>query len=131
MRKFIILIATVFGMSIAANAANYAMDDAAIDALCDAAVEAPSAFASQAPVSAAVSNKSEAAVLILNFFLGEFGIHRHYMGTAKWMWAAYTFTFGGIFGVLPIVDFIVEIVDLVEGKGLSNYYGCTKFIMWI
>ena len=46
------------------------------------------------------------------------------------MWALYTFTFGGIFGIVPFVDFIVMLIDLVEDNGFGAYYGNTKFFMW-
>lgn len=138
MKKFFIVVAAVFGLAIAANAADYSINDADIDALIECAVESESLSLdvegtsyAYAGSEAMVSEKNDAVAIFLNFFLGGFGIHRHYMGTAKWMWAAYTFTAGGIFGIIPFVDFIVELVDLVEGRGLGAYYGNPKFIMWL
>jgi len=137
MKKFIIVIAAIFGMAIAANANEYTIDDSQIDALIENAVEAAPAAALNAVAAVSnnaaattISSKSDAASILLCFFLGGFGIHRHYMGTAPWMWAAYTFTFGGIFGVVPFVDFIVMIVGLVDDSGLGQYYGNRKFLMW-
>jgi TM2 domain-containing membrane protein YozV len=83
---------------------------------------------SNASLSAGTVNS--AAAIILNFFLGGFGVHRHYMGTRPWMWAIYTFTLGGILGVIPFVDFIVMIVALVEDGSVGRYCGDTRFIMW-
>lgn len=138
MKKFIIVIAAIFGMAIAANANEYTIDDSQIDALIENAVEAAPAAAlnavaavSNSTAATTISSKSDAASILLCFFLGGFGIHRHYMGTAPWMWAAYTFTFGGIFGVVPFVDFIVMIVSLVDDSGLGQYYGNRKFFMWV
>ena len=132
MKKIILTLIAVFAVSAAASAANYSINDDAIDAAIENAVEV-SASAASLPAPAAlpaVSGKSDGVAVVLTFFLGEFGIHRHYMGTAPWMWAAYTFTVFGIFGIVPFVDFIVEIVALIDGTGLGKYYGNTKFFMW-
>ena len=68
--------------------------------------------------------------IILTFFLGGFGIHRHYMCTRPSTSAIYTFTFGGIFGIVPFVDLIVEIVATVEDDSIARYCGNTSFFMW-
>ena len=46
------------------------------------------------------------------------------------MWALYTFTLGGIFGVVPLVDFIVEIVETVDSGSLAKYENNGSFFMW-
>jgi len=137
MKKLILVVAAIFGMAIAANAAEYTIDDSQIDALIENAIEAAPAAALDAVAlntnasATFVSGKSDAAATVLCFFLGGFGIHRHYMGTAPWMWAAYTFTCGGIFGIVPFVDFVVMLVNLVDDSGLGEFYGNRKFFMWI
>ena len=79
----------------------------------------------------AVSQKEVKPVtaLILNFFLGGFGVHRHYMGTAPGMWALYTFTFGGIFGIVDLIDFIMLIIGTVDNN-IAPYINNRKFFMW-
>lgn len=141
MKKILLILAAVMGFAIAANASAYSVNDAEIDALIDGAVEVSAIslnldamdmdieFDANATAISS-SSKSSAVSIILCAFLGGFGIHRHYMGTAPFMWAAYTFTLGGICGIVPFVDFIVMLVDLVEGKGISSYAGSTKFLMW-
>lgn len=135
MKKLVLIIAAVFGMAVAANAANYKVDDSAIDALIENAEEVMILdVAEAAPVAAnlpAVSQKSvqPAVALVLNFIVGGFGIHRHYMGTAPGMWALYTFTFGGIFGIVPLVDFIMLIIGTVDND-ISRYINNRKFFMW-
>ena len=135
MKKLALIIAAVFGMAVAANAANYKVDDSAIDALIENAEEVMILdVAEAAPVAAnlpAVSQKTvqPAVALVLNFIVGGFGIHRHYMGTAPGMWALYTFTFGGIFGIVPLVDFIMLIIGTVDND-ISRYINNRKFFMW-
>lgn len=136
MKKLLVVLIAAFAACAVASAADYTINDAAIDAAIEASVEiSPMDMMASVPVSApasdSVSSKNDGVAIALTFVLGGLGIHRHYMGTSKWMWAAYTFTFGGIFGVVPLIDLIVEIVGLVDGSGLSQYYGNTKFFMWI
>ena len=138
MKKLLLTLVAVFALGFAASAANYSINDDMIDESIENAVEVTTASfealdmaASSASASASVSGgKSDGVAVALTFILGGFGIHRHYMGTSPWMWAAYTFTIGGIFGIVPLIDFIVEIVGLVDGTGLGRYYNNPKFFMW-
>lgn len=129
------IIAAVFGMAVAANAANYKVDNNAIDALIENAEEVMVLDVAEAAPAAAnlptVSQKEVQPVvaLILNFIVGGFGIHRHYMGTAPGMWALYTFTLGGIFGIVTFVDFIMLIIGTVDND-ISRYINNRKFFMW-
>ena len=140
MKKFLIAIVALFAITTVASAASYKIDDAAVDYAIENAVavtpfdflsETPSALPAGMPASASISaGKSPVGAILLTFFLGGFGIHRHYMGTRTWMWAIYTFTFGGIFGIVPFVDLIVEIVATVEDDSIARYCGNTSFFMW-
>ena len=134
MKKFFLALAVLLGCAVVANASNYSINDSDIDALIACAEETPSldidSFDLSASSSAVISEKSDAVALVLCFLVGGFGVHRHYMGTSPAMWALYTFTFGGIFGIVPFVDFIVMLIDLVEDNGFGAYYGNTKFFMW-
>ncbi|MBO6169499.1 MAG: TM2 domain-containing protein [Bacteroidales bacterium] len=135
MKKFVLILAAVFGMAIAANAANYKVDNNAIDALIENAEEVFTLdVAEAAPAAAnlpAVSQKEVKPVvaLVLNWFLGFFGVHRHYMGTAPGMWALYTFTVGGIFGIVDLIDFIMLVIGTVDND-ISRYINNRKFFMW-
>jgi TM2 domain-containing membrane protein YozV len=73
------------------------------------------------------SDKSFVAAVLLNFFLGGLGIHRLYMGTATMTWIGYILTCGGIFGIVPLVDFIVLII---HNDDISPFVDNTKFFMW-
>ena len=140
MKKLLFALIAFVAISTMASAAPYKIDDAAVDNAIESAVEvSPVSFLSEVPAqlpagmpaSASVSaDKSPVGAILLTFFLGGFGVHRHYMGTRPWMWAIYTFTVGGIFGVVPFVDFIVEIVAAVEDNSVARYCGNTSFFMW-
>ena len=140
MKKLLFALIAFVAISTVASAAPYKIDDAAVDNAIESAVEvSPVSFLSEVPAqlpagmpaSASVSaGKSPVGAILLTFFLGGFGVHRHYMGTRPWMWAIYTFTVGGIFGVVPFVDFIVEIVAAVEDNSIARYCGNTSFFRW-
>ena len=135
MKRFFATIFAVLAISALASAADYSINDDAVDALIEAAIEiSPSVsdLIASAPVSlpsSTVSSVSPVASFILCTFLGGFGIHRHYMGTRPFMWVLYTFTFGGIFGVVPFVDWVFLLIGVVEDN-ISQYCGNTKFFMW-
>ncbi len=62
--------------------------------------------------------------------LSGFGIHRYVLGTKPEMWAVYTFTICGIFGIVPVVDFWVLLIDgLVNHRG-EKYTDNENFLMW-
>ena len=133
MKKLVLSIIAVLAIAFSANAANYKVDNNAIDNLIENAEEVYTLDVA-APAAAnlpAVSQKEvkPATALILNFFLGGFGVHRHYMGTAPGMWALYTFTFGGIFGIVDLIDFIMLIIGTVDNN-ISQYINNRKFFMW-
>lgn len=140
MKRLLIALVAFFAITTVASAAPYKLDEAAVDSAIESAVAvSPVSLLSDAhaplpvgmPSSASVSaGKSPVGAILLTFFLGGFGVHRHYMGTRPWMWAIYTFTFGGIFGVVPFVDFIVEIIAAVEDNSVARYCGNTSFFMW-
>ena len=118
MKKILLALVAMFAITLAANAADYRLDESAIDAVIENAVAvSPSSIMGE--MNATMHSNA-----------GGFGVHRHYMGTRPWMWAIYTVTVFGIFGVVPFVDFIVMIVALVEDGSVGRYCGDTRFIMW-
>ena len=134
MKKFIFSLIAILAISVAANAGNYTVNDDAIDALIEASAEvSPLDLMPEAPVPAAASlasgSPSPVAAFLLCTFLGEFGVHRHYMGTRPWMWAIYVFTGFGIFGIVPFVDWVMLLIGLVDDN-ISQYVGNTRFFMW-
>jgi len=78
-------------------------------------------------------NSEESTALIawiLCWVVGGFGIHRHYLGTKSSMWAIYTFTCFGIFGIVPFVDFWVLLIDGVVNENIVKYQDNENFFMW-
>lgn len=73
------------------------------------------------------SGKSAIVAILLDFFLGGLGVHRAYLGTETFTWIGYILTCGGIFGIVPLIDFIVLIVDAGD---ISKYTDNSKFFMW-
>ncbi|MDT3365847.1 MAG: TM2 domain-containing protein [Bacteroidota bacterium] len=136
MKKLLIVLVAVFAFAATASAASYKLDDAAIDQVIENATEISTAdmMAEMGTTTMAGaqmrSGNNPAVVLVLNWFLGWVGLHRHYMGTRPFMWAIYLVTFGGIFGIVPFVDFIFEVVALIDDGGIDQFCGNTSFFMW-
>ena len=68
-----------------------------------------------------------AAILAFPFPFGIVGLHRIYLGTAPYVPVVYIGSLGGIFGVLPFIDFCVLILD----KDESRYTNNKKVFMWV
>ena len=130
-----LLLAVFFVKS--ANATSYSIDMNSIDKMFSEAVEtsmislnAGEMSAIPATASSAVvapKEKDAVAAILLDFFLGAFGVHRFYLGTKTMTGIGYILTCGGIFGIVPFVDLIVLIVD---NDDISPYINNPKFFMW-
>lgn len=119
-----------------ANASSYSVNEQAIDQLFENAIETsmisihatePSAAASNASSTVMAKEKDAVVAIVLDFFLGGLGIHRFYLGTETLTGLGYILTCGGIFGIVPLVDFIVLIIDRND---ISAYINNPKFFMW-
>jgi len=120
-----------------ANASIYSVNEQAIDQLFDKAIETSMISVNATELSSVASNvastlmpskdKDAIVAIVLDFFLGGFGIHRFYLGTETLTGLGYILTCGGIFGIVPLVDFIVLIID---NKDISPYINNPKFFMW-
>ena len=142
MKKFFFMLALTVG-SFTAFAAEtpaeaYLANDQKIEQLFDqstdvslAAVDGMSLSQSAATVGMGDVSKVQAKefvpALLLNLFLGGLGIHRLYLGTKTLTWVGYILTCGGIFGVVPLVDLIVLIIN---NDNLAPYIDNPKFFMW-
>lgn len=73
------------------------------------------------------NKKITAAILAFPFPFGIVGLHRIYLGTAPYVPVAYIGSLGGVFGVLPFIDFCVLILDKDEKRYLNN----KKVFMWV
>jgi len=67
------------------------------------------------------------AVLALPFPFGFLGAHRVMLGCKPWVPVVYVATFGGCFGLLPLIDFCV----LVFSKDITQYENNPNIFMWL
>ena len=141
MKKVILSLFAVLALSFCAMAENgdaYTVDDNAIEQVFAQAGEVQmtdASFLTEMTGMETAAYESAASVnpwgaWAISWLLGEFGIHRHYMGTSKPMWLYYTLTCGGIFGVVYAVDWIVLLIGAIQDD-ISEYCGNDKFIMWL
>jgi TM2 domain-containing membrane protein YozV len=68
-----------------------------------------------------------AAILAFPFPFGIVGLHRIYLGTAPYVPVVYIASLGGVFGILPFIDFCVIALD----KDLERYKENKKVFMWV
>jgi TM2 domain-containing membrane protein YozV len=79
------------------------------------------------------SNKSTrnkkiiSALCAFPFPLGFVGAHRVMLGTKPWVPVVYVATFGGCFGLLPLIDFCV----IVFSKDIEQYENNPNIFMWV
>ncbi len=73
------------------------------------------------------NKKITAAILAFPFPFGIVGLHRIYLGTAPHVPVVYIGSLGGIFGILPFIDFCVLILD----KDVDRYNENKKVFMWV
>ena len=74
-----------------------------------------------------LNKKITAATLAFPFPFGIVGLHRIYLGTKPYVPVAYIGTVGGVFGILPLIDFCKITFD----KDLEQYQNNGKVFMWI
>jgi TM2 domain-containing membrane protein YozV len=69
-----------------------------------------------------------AAISAFPFPFGFVGAHRVILGTKPWVPVVYVATFGGCFGILPLIDFIVIICnnDVEKFENNPNVFMWTK-----
>lgn len=102
-------------------------EDVSLAAVTTSLLQSQQMTASLTGTARVKAGKEFVPALLLNLFLGGLGIHRLYLGTKPLTWIGYILTCGGIFGVVPLVDLIVLIVN---SNDISPYVDNTKFFMW-
>jgi TM2 domain-containing membrane protein YozV len=68
-----------------------------------------------------------AALLAFPFPFGIVGLHRIFLGTKPYVPVAYIASLGGIFGIIPLIDFFVICFD----KDFEQYLNNPKVLMWV
>lgn len=131
MKKFFAVIVALFAVVAVANAANYSVDEASVDALfTEAVMEAPAAPAAALPAVGGDPQITNIIALVVDMVgLGFFGIHRLILGTQPINCLWYFLTVGGIFGIIPLVDWIMILIDLINGS--ASWLDNPAFIMWL
>jgi TM2 domain-containing membrane protein YozV len=76
---------------------------------------------------AQANRKLTAAVLAFPFPFGIVGLHRIYLGCAPYVPVVYIASLGGIFGLIPLIDFIVILTE----KDLDRFTNSGKVFMWV
>lgn len=138
MKKLCLVILLFAALTVAnkANASSYTINEDAIDQLFDSAIETSmisinanemNSVAAGMTTTVKAQDKDAVVAIVLDFFLGGLGIHRFYLGTKTMTGIGYILTCGGIFGIVPLVDFIVLIIDHDD---ISPYINNPKFFMW-
>ena len=131
MKKFLAVIVALFAVVAVANATNYSVDEASVDALfTEAVMEAPAAPAAALPAVGGDPQITNIIALVVDMVgLGFFGIHRLILGTQPINCLWYFLTIGGIFYIIPTIDTIMILIDLINGS--ASYLDNPAFIMWL
>jgi TM2 domain-containing membrane protein YozV len=103
----------------------YVIDDAQVESLMEQSVAVQ--FDAESLASMQAGDPQAMVAAVLAFFLGGFGIHRVYLGGKVGLVFIYFFTCGGIFGIVPLIDFVVL---LMNSSDISSYVGNDSFFMW-
>jgi TM2 domain-containing membrane protein YozV len=74
-----------------------------------------------------LNKRITAAVLSFPFPFGIVGLHRIYLGTDPHVPVVYIASLGGIFGLLPLMDFIA----ITFGKDFEPYRNNGNVFMWV
>jgi TM2 domain-containing membrane protein YozV len=71
--------------------------------------------------------KFVSAIFAFPFPFGFMGAHRIMLGTKPWIPVIYAVTFGGCFGLLPLIDFFV----ITFSKDIEQYENNPHVFMWV
>ena len=131
MKKLLAAFVALLAFAAVASATNYSVDEASIDALfTEAVLEANSeALATSTAIGGDPTITNVIALVVDYVGLGAIGIHRLILGTKPINCLWYFLTFGGIFYVIPLIDGVLLILDLIQGS--ASWLDNPAFIMWL
>ncbi len=135
MKKFFLCLVAVLGLGVAASAANYTIDEQAIDAMIENATEVTpmSLDAAQNSLTDPTLKIGEAPqpiiACVLSFFwpTSWLAIHRMYLGTSV-LTVVLQIVTGGGFGIVSLVDFVCLLLGTIDGD-ISQY--CNNPHWWM
>lgn len=78
------------------------------------------------PKDTLIRKKIISAICAFPFPFGFVGMHRVMLGTKPWIPVVYVATFGGGFGILPMIDFFV----IIFKKDIGQLENCPNLFMW-
>ena len=114
----------------------YTIDDSAVEAVFDNSVNVMNLDVDNFNNSMVLENatmlkagKSPIAAFVICWLLGGIAIHRVYLGGTPLLVLGYIVTIFGIFGLVPLVDWIVLLVDVFRDD-LGKHEGSDAFFMW-
>ena len=127
MKNFLILIFAFFACSISSSAKVTRFDSYQnLEIVLNNNLSFSDSVSAKTSEPSIKENKKLMAAAI-NLTLGMLGAHRLYLGTKPHVPVFYLLTFGGVFFILPIIDFFV----LTFSKDITPYQNNTKIIMWL
>ena len=127
----VLSLALVFASTSAYASSNYYVNEEAVQEVFSTSVETETTISITEDFlynqNAQLAEKNALVAILLDFFLGGWGIHRVYLGGRPALILIYFITCGGIFGIVPLIDLIVMAINFDD---ISAYVGNDKFIMW-
>ena len=135
MKKVLLLalmMAFVASVNSYASTSQYRVDDTAVDVVFDQSINVAVTYSDIDYMDATTVQAGDVnpwVAFVLAFVVGWTGAHRVYMGGKGILIAAYVLTCGGIFGIVPFVDWIVLLIGAANDD-ISKYIDNDKFFMW-
>lgn len=132
MRFFAILVFALIGLQLKSNTTSYIIIEDTTTHIaevitCNFSDEKPNPIFSLIKKRQKNQKKIISAILAFPFPFGIVGLHRIYLGTKPYVPVTYIASLGGIFGVLPLIDFFAIITD----KNFEHYNNNGSVFMWI
>jgi TM2 domain-containing membrane protein YozV len=135
MKKLLsVLFFALITFSTQAAASDYYVDDSAIEDKLSSSTQV--VFNPMTPngdmmdiTTVQASDPNAWVAFALAWVLGGLGIHRVYLGGKGLLILIYFITCGGIFGIVPLIDWIVLLVGAIQGD-ISQFVNNDKFFMW-
>jgi len=77
-----------------------------------------------------LKEKDPVIAWLISFPTGMLGLHRAYLGTSTTTVILYIATVGGVFGLVPMIDWIL-LLRGIQNDDISKFVGNRRFIMWL
>lgn len=137
MKKIAILAAFLLVAGFAnANSKTYYVNDDAVEETLNSAVQVSMTTTDLSQqlemlnmASVKATDPNPWVAFALSWVLGGIGVHRVYLGGKGSLILIYFVTCGGIFGIVPLIDWIVLLVGAIKGD-ISQFVNNDAFFMW-